>query len=132
MPENQKKGKGHTTSALQKIMFVILSIKLQMMLILQGRNISMEMLANWMFGRKTTCVETLNHNHEGIPTELKNKSEREDFSVTCHYESGNKDLCLLSYFVKTKSSGKKNVFLLSTMRPLNDITRDDNKQKSGI
>ena len=99
---------------------------------LQGRNISMEMLANWIFGRKTTCVETLNHNHECIPTELKNKSEREDFSVTCHYESGNKDLCLLSYFVKTKSSGKKNVLLLSTMRPLNDITRDDNKQKSGI
>ena len=29
---NQKKEKGHTASTLQKIMFVILSIKLQMML----------------------------------------------------------------------------------------------------
>ena len=28
------------------------------------------------------------------------------------------------------SSGKKNVLLLFTMRPLNGITRDDNKQKS--
>ena len=74
----------------------------------------------------------INHNHEGIPTELKNKSEREDFSVTFHYESVNKDLYLLSCFVKTKSSGKKNVLLLSTMHALNDITRDDNKQKSGI
>ena len=31
-----------------------------------------------------------------------------------------------------KSSGKKNVLPLSTMRPLNGITRDDNEQKSGI
>ena len=30
------------------------------------------------------------------------------------------------------SSGKKNVLLLFTMRPLNGITRDDNKQKSCI
>ena len=88
--------------------------------------------ANWIFGRKTTCVGTLNHNHEGIPTELKNISEREDFAVTCHYESVNKDLCLLLCFVKTKSFGKKNVLLLSTMRAINDIRRDDNKQKSGI
>ena len=40
-------------------------------------------------------------------------------------------LWLLSYTVKTKFSGKKNDLLLSTMRPLNGITRDDNKQKPG-
>ena len=90
------------------------------------------LLANWIHGRKITCVGTLNHNRQGIPTELKNTSEREEFSVTCHYESLKKDLCLLSYTVKTKSSSKKNVLLLSTMRPLNGITRDDNKQKPGI
>ena len=74
----------------------------------------------------------MNHNRQGIPTELKNTSEREEFSVTCHYESVKKDLCLLSCTVKTTSSGKKNVLLLSTMRLLNDIIRDDNKQKPGI
>ena len=69
---------------------------------LQGRNISMDRLyrsislANWLLGRKITCVGILNHNSLGIPTELKNTSEREEFSVTCHYESVKKDLCLLS------------------------------------
>ena len=93
------------------------------------RNIS---LANWLLGRKITCVGTLNHNRQGIPTELKNTSEREEFSVTCHYESVKKDLCLLSCTVKTKSTGKTNVLLLSTMRLLKGITRDDNQQKPGI
>ena len=83
-------------------------------------------LANWLLGRKITCVGTLNHNCQGIPTELKNTSEKH-----IHYESVKKDLCFLPYPVKTKSSGKKNVFLLSTMRPLNGITSDDNKQKPG-
>ena len=93
------------------------------------RNIS---LANWLLGRKITCVGTLNHNRQSIPTELKNTSEREEFSVTCHYESVKKDLCLLSYTIKTKSTGKTNVLLLSTMRLLKGITRDDNQQKPGI
>ena len=83
-------------------------------------------LANWIHGKKITCVGTLNHNRQGIPTELKNTFEQEEFSVTCHYESLTKDLRLLSYTVKTKSSGKKNVLLLSTIHPLNGITRDNN------
>ena len=105
---------------------------------LQGRNISMDRLytilslANWLLGRKITCVGTLNHNRQGIPTELKNTSKQVEFSVTCHYESVKKDLCLLSYTVKTKSSSKNNVLLLFTMRPLNGITREDNKQKPSI
>ena len=36
------------------------------------------------------------------------------------------------YTVKTKSSGKKNVLLLSTMQPFPGITKDDNKQESPI
>ena len=60
-------------------------------------------------------------------TGLKNTHEREEFSVTCHYESVKTDPCLLSHTAKTKPSGKKNVLLLSTMRPLNSITRDDNQ-----
>ena len=105
---------------------------------LQRRDISMDWLytsislANWFLGRKIPCVITLNHYRQGIPAELKNTSEQEQFSVTCHYESVKKDPCLLSYTVKTKSYGKKNVLLLSTVRPLNGITRDDNKQKPGM
>ena len=43
------------------------------------------LLANWLLGRKITCVGTLNHNRQGILTGLKNTPEREEFSVTCHY-----------------------------------------------
>ena len=127
---NQKKGKGHTTLTLRKIMFVTAND-----VELQGQNISIYrlytsiLLSTWLLGKKITYVGTLNHNCQGIQTELKNTSERGGFSVNCHYESVKKDLCLLSYIVRIKSSGKKNVLLLSTMRPLNRITRDDNKQK---
>ena len=57
---------------------------------LQGRNISMDRLytsislANWLLGRKITCVGTLNDNCQCIPTELKNTSKREEFLVTCN------------------------------------------------
>ena len=50
---------------------------------LQGRNILMDCLytsiplANWLFVRKITCVGTLNHNCQGIPTELRNRSKRQ-------------------------------------------------------
>ena len=65
----------------------------------QGQNISMDRLytsisvANWLLGRKITYVGALYHNRQGILTELKNTSEREEFSVTCHYESIKKNLC---------------------------------------
>ena len=85
---------------------------------LQRQNISMDCLytnislANWLLGRKITFVGALNHNPQVIPTELKNTYKRKEFSVTCQYEFVKKNLCLLSYTVKTKSSDIKNVLLL--------------------
>ena len=50
-----------------------------------------------------------------------------------HFEIDHKDLALCLYTVKTKSSGKKNVSLLSTMQPLPGIiTKDDNSQKPSM
>lgn len=43
----------------------------------------------------------------------------------------NSNLCLSSYIVKTKSE-RKNVLLLSTMRPLMGITKDDGREKPAI
>lgn len=37
-------------------------------------------------------------------------------------------MCLLSYTVKTKSKGAKNVLILSTMRPIHGVTKDDAKK----
>ena len=39
---------------------------------------------------------------------------------------------MCTYTTKSKSKGKKNVLVLSTMRPLMGITRDDGKQKPAI
>ena len=39
-----------------------------------------------------------------------------------------KDLALCSYHVKTKSKGKRNVLMLTTMRPMLGITRDGGKK----
>ena len=74
-------------------------------------------------------MNTVRH---GIPDELKKPNEREEYSTTCHFEAENGDLCLMSYTVKSKSKGKKNVLMLTTLRPLNGKTKDDGKQKPAL
>ena len=70
----------------------------------------------------------------GIPAELKDPQyqDREAFSVTCHYEKVDKQLCINTYNVSTKSSGRKNVVMLTTFRPLKGKTEDDGKNKPAI
>ena len=105
---------------------------------LQGRNISTDRLytsiplANWLLDKNITTVGTLNTNRIGLPNELKDTRCREEFSVTCHVESEDKNMYLATYAVKTKSTGRKNVFMLSTMRPMGGITKDDKKFKPAI
>ena len=89
-------------------------------------------LANWLLTRNITCVGTLNNNRIDIPGELMDAKKRDVFSITLHYEKDDKNIALCTYTVKTKSSGKKNVKLLSTMRPLPGITKDDKKQQPAI
>ena len=81
---------------------------------------------------KHATLGTVEQNRVGIPAELKDAKEREVHSTTCHYEQTDKQLCLNTYAVKTKSSGKKNVFMLTTLRPLPGITKDDEKEKPSI
>ena len=71
---------------------------------LLGRNISTDQLytsislANWLLERGITKVGTLNTNQIGIPDEIKQKRDREEFSATCHVDSSGK-LYLTSYAV---------------------------------
>ena len=51
---------------------------------------------------------------------------------TCHFEKDMKDIVFMSYNVKTKSKGKKNVVVLSTSRLLHRKTIDDDKEKPQI
>jgi len=105
---------------------------------LAGRNISMDRLytsipiANWLREKSITVIDTLKHNRIGIPDELKDAKGREEHSVTLHYESTKKDIAICSYTVKTKSSGKKNVLMLTTTRPLLGKTKDDGKNKPAL
>ena len=102
---------------------------------MKRRNISTDRLytsiplANWLLEHDITILGTLNTLRHGIPDELKKQNEREEFSTTCHFEAENGDLCLMSYTVKSKSKGIKNVLMLTTLRPLNGKTKDDRKQK---
>ena len=105
---------------------------------LKGRNISTHRvynnvpIAKWMIDRDIATVGTLDTVRIGIPDELKDAKCRENFSVTCHIESKEKNLYITTYLVKTKSTGRKNVLMLSTMRPVPGIIKDDGKLKPAI
>ena len=52
--------------------------------------------------------------------------------MTYHYKEKGKDMCITSYTVTTKSKGKNNAAMLSTMRPMDDCIKDDDKFKPQI
>ena len=53
----------------------------------------------------------------------------EEFESTLHWEKDDQDLSLCRCTTKSKSKGKKNVLVLSTMGPLLGITRNDGNWK---
>ena len=112
--------------------------KMEMDTSLKGRCITTDRLytsieqANWLLSRKITTLGTMEAKRIGIPSELKDAKGREVFSTTCHFEKNDKNLCLNIYTVKTKSTGMKNVFMLSTLQPLKGITKDDQKEKPAL
>ena len=82
--------------------------------------------ANWLLKNEiTVVVGTLVTNRIGLPDDLKNAKKRGKFESIMHWEKTKGDLSLCTYTTKSKSKGKKNVLVSSTMRPLMGITRDD-------
>ena len=88
--------------------------------------------ANWLLKNEITVVGTLKTNHIGLPDDLKNVKQRGEFESTMHLEKTEGYLSLCTYTTKSKSKGKKNILVLSTMRPLMGITCDDGKQRPAI
>ena len=81
-------------------------------------------IAQWLLEHNITMFGTLKSNRVGIPPEIK---EREIDSYEIYWdESGNMNIS--SYVVKT-SFGKRNILMLSTLRPLLGTTKDDGKKK---
>ena len=70
-------------------------------------------MAQWLLDRGITSVGTLQSNRKGIPAEIREIKDRETKSYEIYWEKNNGILNLHSYVVKTKSSGRQNVLLLS-------------------
>ena len=105
---------------------------------MKGRNISMDRLytsistSNWLLARNITSVGTLVSNRVRLPDEVRDVKDRDELDSSMHWEQEKGNLALCAYTTKSKSKGKKNVLVLSTMQQLMGITRDDGKQKSVI
>ena len=104
---------------------------------LKGRNISMDRLytsidlTRWLYTKNITFVGTMVLGRVGIPAEVKVVTGREENSTKTYFEK-NCPISLTSYVVNTKSKGKKNILVLSTMPPLLGVTKDDGKDKPAI
>ena len=79
-----------------------------------------------------TFVGTLQSNRRDIPIEVKNVAERERFSCQCFWESSENRLVLQSYVFPTKSSGQRNVLLLSTVELFLVVKIDNGKMKPAV
>ena len=101
---------------------------------LKGRNISFDRLyttiplADWLLEKDITSVGTLVANRRGLSKEFIKTAEREEFSYKVLWRKDEPHIPLHSYIVKTKSTGKRNVLLLSTLEPLLAVTHDDGKK----
>ena len=105
---------------------------------LQGRNVSMDRLytsitlAEWLFSKRITMVGTMMANRKGIPPAFKSTEGRSEFSYKVLWNTAEKNMSLHSYVVRTKSTGPRNVLLLTTMKPILGVTKDDGKKKPAI
>jgi hypothetical protein len=70
-------------------------------------------------------VGTLQANKQGIPKEVKAIAGRETNSYKVFHEKNQHDMQLHSYVVKTKSTGMRNVLLLSTKKVILGTTKVD-------
>ena len=57
---------------------------------------------------------------------------KKEFSYQVLWNADDVRMTLHSYVVKTKSTGLRNVLLLSTLEPINAVRQDDGKQKPQI
>jgi hypothetical protein len=111
--------------------------QLETVVSLAGRNISFDRLytsitiALWLYERNITCLGTMQMNRKGVPIEMKNFKHREPLSSQIYWQNDG-PLSLSSYVVKTASSGKKNVLMLSTLEPILGTTKDDRCNKMGL
>ena len=97
---------------------------------LAGRNVTYDRfytsiaLGKWLLEKNITSVGTIQANQKGIPSELQTFNGRNAGSYEIYWNVPGKQINLNSYTVNTKSSGKRNVLMLSTLTPILGIAKD--------
>ena len=90
---------------------------------IKGHNVSTERfytsteIANWLLEKNVTCVGTIKGNCQVIG-DLKSLVNRESPSTKVYWAKDNTTLNVTSYVVNTKSSGKRNILVLSILNPI--------------
>uniref|UniRef100_UPI00358F0E78 uncharacterized protein n=1 Tax=Myxine glutinosa TaxID=7769 RepID=UPI00358F0E78 len=77
-------------------------------------------LTEWLFEKGITVTGTIQTNRKGLPQEMKTTDGREEHSYKVAWFRENKNASLHSYVVNTKSSGTKNVLLVTSMKPTSE------------
>ena len=72
-----------------------------------------------------TMIGTLQINQKGVPPTLKPTQGWDKLSYEVYWNANNPHMSLHSYVVRTKSTGPRNVLLLTTMKPILGVTSDD-------
>ena len=84
---------------------------------------------NYLLEKDITAVGTLVSNRKGLPKEFVKTAGRKEFSYEILWNADDVRMTLHSDVAKTKSTGLRNVLLLSTLEPIIAVTKDDVKQK---
>ena len=94
---------------------------------LQGCNLTTDnlyssvQLAQLLLEHKMTFLGTMRMNRKGLTPEIKNLADREQLSTVVWHETEQGKLSLVSYAVQSKTKGKKNIILLSTIPNLSTV-----------
>ena len=88
-------------------------------------------LADWLLDRSITITGTIQTTRKVIPKELRETSKRNINSYEVLWNDSGK-LVLNSYVVNTNSTGKKNVMILTTVKPILGTSKHDPKLKPAI
>ena len=85
-------------------------------------------LANWLLEKNITTVWTFQTNRKGIPNEIKQIGNKEKNLYEIFWDESDPKLNLYSYVASTKNSGKRNVLMLSIMKPILGVAKEDPNQ----
>ena len=84
----------------------------------------------YLLEKDIKAVGTLVSNRKGLPKEFVETAGRKEFSCEILWNADDVRIILHSYVVKAKSTGLRNVLLLSTLEPIIAVTQDGGKQVS--